>query len=108
VIDIRTDKGKQHLQLKPFLNKELDREFNSLVKRSDWIKKVHKIMNTIKANGMYSTKEMNLDLENMDLMNIPPEEKKVLRMGWDFRIEQTKQLCIDLEVFINKCKEVER
>ena len=63
-------------------------------------------MNTIKANGMYSHKEMNLDIDTMDQLNIPDEERKVLVMAWEFRIEETKQLCIDLECFINNCKEV--
>ena len=68
------------------------------------IREVHKIMNTIKANGMYSHKEREIEESNYDLMQVPPEERRVLRMGWDFRIRESERLSKRLERFIKKCE----
>ena len=94
----------KHLRLPSALTQELDKELHSLRKHSDMIREVHKIMNTIKANGMYSHKERELEESNYDLMQVPPEERRVLRMGWDFRIRESERLAKKLESFILKCE----
>jgi len=68
------------------------------------IKEVHKIMNTIKSNGMYSHKEMKTDMDNFELLEVPEYERKVLLMAWDFRVKESERLAKKLEKFILKCR----
>jgi len=100
----RSDKGKPHRKLSPVTDKSLDREFGNLCKRADWIRKVHKLQNVIKANGMYSHREMDIDFENMETLEVPEFEKKVLQRAWQFRIDQTKTLCQELADFMDNCE----
>jgi hypothetical protein len=68
------------------------------------IHEVHKIMNTIKANGMYSHKQQDLDEANYNIMQVPDSEREVLRKGWEFRIRETERLSKQLLDFIEKCE----
>lgn len=102
---MRSDKGLKHHSLAPAFGEHLDKDLKNLKKLNDMIKEVHKIMNTIKANGMYSHKERLIEQDNYEIMNTPEYERKVLQMGWDFRTKQSERLCKGLEDFINKCEE---
>ena len=68
------------------------------------IQKLHTVMKTIKANGMYSEKEMNTDLQKMENMRTPEEEKQLLIECWNMRRQANKQLMKETKELIEKMK----
>ena len=89
----------------PAFDDEIDQQINRIEKKAKMIQKLHTIMKTIKANGMYSDKEMNADLTKMENMRTPEGEKKLLVDCWNIRKQANKQLMEETEKLIEKMKE---
>lgn len=93
-----------YYKLKPAIDEELDKKVNELSKKADLIKKIQKVMNTIKANGLYSEKEMHTDMRKLEQSNAPEAEKELLFECWHVRkkineelIHETKQVIDDIK-----------
>jgi len=97
-------KGKNY-RLKASFSDELDKEINELEKKARMIKKLQTIMNTIKANGLYSDKEMQNDLMQMERLNAPNEEKNLICECWNIRNMANKQLSKETKKLLKQMKE---
>ena len=68
------------------------------------VKKIHGIANHIKANGMYSEKQLELERGNMDRLNVNKEERELLNEVWEVRHMANDKIMSDLKKTIKKIK----
>lgn len=94
---MRKDKGSIHHSLDSGLTSDVEKEVNSVEKLARLIDKIHKIMNTVKKNGLYSSQELSSDLAKFERFHCPAEEERVLLRAWDTRKKANKVLMIQLE-----------
>ena len=67
--------------------------------------KIHKIANHIKANGMYSEKEIAIEQMNMNKLNTPDEEQQLLNEVWEIRQLVNKKIMKDFKDVLQDIKE---
>lgn len=97
----RTGKYYKH---KPAFTDDLDRELIELEKKAHMIQRLQRIMNTIKANGLYSEKEMARDMQTMDDMNAPQDEQHLITECWHIRKLANEQLMKETKILLKKLK----
>lgn len=98
----RSDIGKRHLSLLPVLSSNTDRIINSLDKKVRMGRKIHNIINYIKANGLYSEKEMELENLNIQRLKCNNREKQILKKAWDIRHKINDKVLDDFESLIKE------
>lgn len=74
-----------------------------LEKKAKRIKKLQNTMNTILANGCYSNKEMDnqIDMGNK-LGNLDDQEEQTIRKAWAYRNKLARELLNELEAFLDE------
>jgi translation initiation factor 2 beta subunit (eIF-2beta)/eIF-5 len=98
------DRHGRNYRLKPSFSDEIDKQINELEKKARMISKLKKIMNTIKANGLYSDKELQNDLRNLEVHNAPDEEVLLITECWQMRKLANEQLMRDTKLLLEKIK----
>lgn len=97
-----TRRDGKYYKLDPVLSEDLDRKVSNLRKKADLLKEISKIINTIKANGLYSEKEMNMDLARMDEMKAPEHEKELIINAWHIRKRINNDLILECQEVLNE------
>ena len=94
----------EYYKHKPAFTDTLDKEIMELEKKAQMIQRLQRIMNTIKANGLYSEKEMSKDLQTMDDMNAPPDEQQIISECWNIRKLANEQLMRQTKIMLKNLK----
>lgn len=100
----RTDKGHSHSKLDYAFNKDIDTEINNIDKLARMVQKIHGIANHIKANGMYSEKQLELERSSMERLNVNQEERILLNEVWEIRHLANKKIMSDLKRLLKEIK----
>lgn len=82
----------------------LETRINNLEKKAKMLKKLQTIMNTIKANGLYSQKEQEADMQKMDKLNAPQEEINLICQCWYIRRVLNDNLMQETKKLLDKIK----
>jgi len=104
VVNMRSDTGHSHSKLDYAFNKKIDTDINNIDKLARMVKKLHGIANHIKANGMYSEQEMELEHQRMNKLNVNDEERILLEEVWEIRHLANKKIMNDLKKTLNEIK----
>lgn len=94
---VRSDVGTKHMSISHSFGSDIDRMINQLDKKVRMGKKVHSIVNYIKANGLYSEKEMEFENLNMSRLKVNDRERAVLKNAWDIRHKINDKVLDDFE-----------
>lgn len=87
------------------MSNNLNKEINKLDDYCKQIKKLRNIMNTIKANGLYSEKEMQRDLDAIDRLKANDDEADAISQGWYIRKQMNNKLIKDANKLMKLLKE---
>lgn len=98
------DRTGKNYRLNPSFSDTIDKDINSLEKMARMINKLKTIMNTIKANGLYSDKEMQNDLSQMEKHNAPDDEVRLICECWQIRKLANEQLMKETKYLLSKLK----
>ena len=91
MVYIMVRNGKYY-KLAPSLSEDLDKRVLELEKKALLIRKIHNIMNIVKANGLYSDGELQKECDRLDINNCPGDERRIILKAWKVR----KKLCLDV------------
>ena len=99
---MRNDGNTKHYHLKPAFTETIDKKINQLEKKARMIKKLMVIINTVKANGMYSQKELNTDLMKMEQLHTDEKEVDLIVKCWDVRKKAGDKLMVEADVLLDE------
>lgn len=99
----------RYYRLNPSLSEDIDKRINELDKKALFLKKLINIINTVKANGLYSNSEYQKECDRLDNFQAPAGERQLIIKAWDIRkklnlniMKECEQLLDDIENYLKE------
>ena len=87
----------EYYRLNPSVSEDIDKRINELDKKAMFIRKLIGILNTVKANGLYSDTEFQKECDRLDNFKAPADERRLIMKAWEIRSLLNKDIMIELE-----------